>query len=179
MITFCKSWQVNFQMRLPCTETSESPGAALLEVAGRVENPLRLELSDIRNMESEEFQDLFIVCGTGTPVDTIKRCKGVLIEKIIQKANVIKADHNDTKKMYIVATALDGYQVVFSWQEIFNTLIGGGVAVLIERDGKPLCETADRIDLISSQDYYAGSRYVRDLRMIEICMVASSDVQHR
>lgn len=45
-----------------------------------------------------------------------------------------------------------------------NTAIGGGVAVLTERDGRPLGETRNRIDLISAQDYYVGSRYVRDLR---------------
>ncbi|MBI5591715.1 MAG: sulfite oxidase-like oxidoreductase [Deltaproteobacteria bacterium] len=151
-------------------ELPNSPETIALRVTGRVGNPLMLGMTDIRDMESEEFQDLFIVCGTGTPKDCIQRCRGVLIEKIIQKADVLKEGHNDTKKMFIVATADDGYKVVFSWQEIFNTAIGGGVAVLTERDGLPLGETRDRIDLISSQDYYAGSRYVRDLRYIEVLL---------
>jgi len=107
----------------------------VLRVTGRVGKPLMLTMADIRSMETEEFRDVFIVCGTGTPRDTIKGCKGV-----------------------------------FSWQEIFNTAIGGGVAVLTERDGKPLDETRDRIDLISTQDYFAGSRYVRDLRQIEVIL---------
>ncbi len=141
-----------------------------LQVTGRVGNPLMLSMAEIRDMEAEEFQDLFIVCGTGEPRDNIQRCRGVLIEKIIQKADVLKAEHNDSKKMIIIATADDGYKVVFSWQEIFNTATGGGVAVLTERDGRPLDETRDRIDLVSAQDYYAGSRYVRDLRHIEVLL---------
>ncbi len=142
----------------------------VLRVTGRVGKPLMLTMADIRSMETEEFRDVFIVCGTGTPRDTIKGCKGVLIEKILQKADVLKEEHNDTKKMFLVAEADDGFKVVFSWQEIFNTAIGGGVAVLTERDGKPLDETRDRIDLISTQDYFAGSRYVRDLRQIEVIL---------
>ena len=151
-------------------ELSEPGKNIVLRVTGRVSNPLMLNMAEIRDMEGEEFRDLFIVCGTGTPKDNIQRCRGVLIEKIIQKADVLKEEHNDTKKMFIVATADDGYKVVFSWQEIFNTATGGGVAVLTERDGLPLGETRDRIDLISAQDYYAGSRYVRDLRHIEVLL---------
>jgi len=142
-----------------------------LRVTGKVEKPLMLSMAAILDMESEGFQNIFIVCGSGEPRDSIQECRGVLIEKILQKADVLKEEHNDTKKMFIVAKADDGYKVVFSWQEIFNTVIGGGVAVLTERDGRPLSETRDRIDLISAQDYYAGSRYVRDLRQIEVLLL--------
>nr|NJM04164.1 sulfite oxidase-like oxidoreductase [Desulfobacula sp.] len=142
----------------------------ILRVTGRVAKPLVLSMADILAMETEEFQDLFIVCGTGEPRDTIRQCRGVLMEKIIQKAEVLKGEHNDTKKMAVVASAADGYKVVFSWQEIFNTPIGGGVAVLTEKDGAPLEEKQDRIDLISAQDYFAGSRYVRDLKQIEVVL---------
>ena len=142
----------------------------ILRVTGRVVTPLVLSMVNILAMETEEFQDLFIVCGTGEPRDTIRHCRGVLMEKIIQKADILKGEHNDTKKMFIVATAADGFKVVFSWQEIFNTPIGGGVAVLTEKDGSPLEETRNRIDLISAQDYFAGSRYVRDLKQIEVVL---------
>lgn len=150
----------------------ENPDEISIQVIGRVASPQELTLADLREMESEEFKDLFIVCGTGTPRDTIGSCRGVLIEKIIQKADVIREDHNDTKKTVIVATASDGYKVVFSWQEVFNTVIGGGVAVLTERDGRPLDETRDRMDLISTHDYYAGSRFVRDVRQIEVRLLS-------
>ena len=142
----------------------------ILRVTGRVVTPLVLNMADILAMETEEFKDLFIVCGTGEPRDTIRHCRGVLMEKIIQKADILKGEHNDTKKMFIVATAADGFKVVFSWQEIFNTPIGGGVAVLTEKDGSPLEKKRNRIDLISAQDYFAGSRYVRDLKQIEVVL---------
>jgi hypothetical protein len=156
------------------TETTEVPAmsfkAEILRLTGRVVKPLVLSMADILAMETEEFQDLFIICGTGDPVDTIRHCRGVLLEKIIQNAEVLKGEHNDTKKMFIVASAADGYKVVFSWQEIFNTPIGGGVAVLTEKDGRFLDEKQDRVDLISAQDYFAGSRYVKDLRQIEVVL---------
>lgn len=147
---------------------SLDPASRGIIVRGRVPHPVRFAMEDLRAMEGEEFRDLFLVCGTGEPRSTIESCRGVLIEKVIQQANVDKGEHNDTKRMYIVATAADGYQVVFSWQEIFNTPGGGGVALLLEKDGQPLDDSGDRIDLVSAGDYFAGSRYVRDLRFIEV-----------
>ena len=161
---------MNIQAMVTENSLSEYPDGTTLRVSGRVGSPLSLSMADILSMEMEEFQNLFIVCGAGDPKDNIRHCRGVLIEKVLQKADVLKGEHNDTKKMFIVASASDGYKVVFSWQEIFNTVIGGGVAVLTERDGKPLEEGGGRLDLISTLDYYAGSRYVKNLRNIEVVL---------
>ena len=95
----------------------------------------------------------------------------MLLEKILGMADVIKAEHNDTKKMFIVVSAHDGYKTVFSWQEIFNTAVGGGVMVLLERDGKPLDGDRGKLELISAEDYFTGSRYVRGLKDIEVVLV--------
>lgn len=72
--------------------------------------------------------------------------------------------------MSIVASASDGYKVVLSWQEILKTPIGGGVMILIEKDGKSLCGEHGRLELISVQDYFAGTRYVKGLENIEVIL---------
>jgi len=81
-------------------------------------------------MGTEEVTDLPIFCSSGTPKGTIGRLKGVLLENLIRMADVIREADNDTKHMFIVASADDGYKAVFSWQEIFNTPIGGGVMIV-------------------------------------------------
>ncbi len=140
-----------------------------LRITGRVKEELVLSIEELCGMETEEAKDIAVNCGEGTPVGRIESCRGVLLENVIGKAAVLKEDHNDTKKMFIVASASDGYKAVFSWQEIFNTPIGGGVMVLIERDGKSFC--AGGLALISLQDYFSGPRYVRSLETIEVLMV--------
>jgi hypothetical protein len=74
-------------------------------------------------------------------------------------------------KMFLVASADDGYRVVFSWQEIFISPVGGGVLIFLEKDGKPLDQERKRVDLISAQDYFMGSRYVKGLTNMEMAMV--------
>ncbi len=140
-----------------------------LRVTGRVKAPLVLSIEELCGMETEEARDIAVNCGEGTPVGRIESCRGVLLENVIGRAAVLKEDHNDTKKMYIVASASDGYKAVFSWQEIFNTQIGGGVMVLIERDEKSL--GAGGLELISLEDYFSGPRYVKGLETIEVLMV--------
>ena len=128
-------------------------------------------MEELCKMESEVLEDLFVVCGSGDPRGSIGSCRGVLLEDLIRKADVIKEEHDDTKKMFLVASASDGYKVVFSWQEIFNSPVGGGVLILFEKDGKPLDRERKRVDLISAQDMFMGSRYVKGLTNIEVAMV--------
>ena len=151
-------------------EHPEPAEANSLRVVGRVRQPLVLSMEELRGMDSEEVLDLPIICGTGTPKGRISRCRGVLLENVIGKAEVIKNEDNDTKKMFIVAWARDGYKVVFSWQEIFNTSVGGGVMIVIEKDGESLCAEDGRLDLISAEDYFTGSRYVKGLENIELML---------
>ncbi len=141
-------------------------------VTGRVKHPLILHISELCTMDAEDVRDLQIICGSGDPKGRIAHCRGVFLENVIRRAEVITEEDNDTKKMFVAVTAGDGYKVVFSWQEIFNTPIGEGVMLLIEKDGKPLCGEHDRLDLISAQDYFTGSRYVKGVEKIEIILAA-------
>ena len=152
-------------------ETPDLSGNGSIRVTGRVAKPVTFHMNELRAMEIDDMEDLFVICGSGTPKGRIGSCRGVLLENIIRRADVLKEDHNDTKRMFIVASAHDGHHVVFSWQEIFNTEVGGGVMVLLEKEGKPLDETRDRLDLISARDFYMGSRYVKDLKGIEVVLV--------
>jgi len=146
-------------------------GNGAIRITGRVAQPLLLEMKELRSMNTEEVTDLPVICGSGTPKGRIRSCRGVLLEEVIRKAEVIKEEHNDTKKMLFIVSARDGFKVVFSWQEIFNTPIGGGVMILVERDGESLVEEAGRLELISAEDYYTGSRYVKGLSTIEVVLV--------
>ena len=143
-----------------------------LTVTGRVKRPFMLPFSELCRMEAREVEDLQIICGSGDPKGRIAHCRGVVLEDVIRRAEVITEEDNDTKRMFVVVTAGDGYKVVFSWQEIFNTPIGDGVILLIEKNGIPLRGGHDRLDLVSSEDYFTGSRYVKGVEKIEITLAA-------
>ncbi len=142
-----------------------------VRIFGRVRRPVVFGSEELRRMAFEELNDLPIFCGTGDPKGRIASCKGVLLENVIRMAEVIREEDNDTKKTFIVLSTEDGYKTVFSWQEIFNTSVGGGVMVLFEKDGRPLSAKNGGLALVSAEDYFTGSRYVKRLASIEIRLI--------
>ncbi len=139
-----------------------------LAVAGAVENRLLLTVDDLKALPSREMGSLPIVCQSGATTSTIQSLKGVLLRDVLEKAVLVLKDHNDAKKMAVIATASDGYKVVFSWSEIFNSPLAEGILVFYERDGRPLDEAEGRIALISAKDTRTGPRHVKWLSGVEV-----------
>ena len=140
-------------------------------ISGRVAAPILFGIENLHAMDPVETEDLPLHCGSGEPKGRLGHCRGVLLSDVINTTNVLITDHNDTKKMFIIASSSDGYKTVFSWQEIFNTSVGDGVMVLLERDGRPLYDGGGPVDLLSARDHLSGPRYVKQLSNIEIIMV--------
>ncbi|MFV0439578.1 MAG: sulfite oxidase-like oxidoreductase [Desulfopila sp.] len=157
----------------PCdTGRQKEDRAHSLRICGRVATPLQIDRAVLQTMDTIEANNLRLICGSGEPRETISHLSGVLLSDVINMAEVVIEDHNDTKKMYIIAASPDGYKAVFSWQEIFNSSVGEGVMIVLERDGKQLYQQGNAVDLVSSHDFLTGPRYVRQLESIEIVMVA-------
>lgn len=141
------------------------------EVSGRVSAPVRFDRDRLLAMDQAEVHDILLACGSGDPKGRLTQCRGVLLSDVINQVEVIATGHNDTKKMFIVAEADDGYKTVFSWQEIFNTTVGEGVMVLLERNNRPVHGDSGAVDLISTRDHLSGPRFVKRLARIVIRML--------
>ena len=71
----------------------------------------------------------------------------------------------DLRKSNVVASASDGYEVVFSWAELFISPVGDNVFVVYERDGAPLADDEGRIALVTPGDR-GPARHVKWLRTL-------------
>lgn len=154
-------------MTLECTTKSN---AASFRIVGRVTSPLSIPIETLHAMDCLELADLPMICGSGEPKGRIGQCRGVLLAEVINHAEVVVKEHNDTKKMFVVAASDDGYKAVFSWQEIFNSPNGDGILVVLEKDGHLLYDGRGEVDLLSAHDHLTGPRYVRQLKTVEIVM---------
>lgn len=139
-----------------------------LRISGAVEQSLALTVEELRKFPLHDNGDVALVCQTGANVGKVEPFKGVRLVDILTHAVIIAPHHNDVKKMAIIAKASDGYQVVFSWTELFNSPIGDGVMVLFEKEGQPLKDDQGRIALISTKDTRTGPRHVKWLQEIEV-----------
>jgi len=143
----------------------------LFRVTGRVHQEKDFSLADLCSMDSISTSAQLLACGDGEPRGVLNGCQGVLLTDIINKTEVVNNEHNDTKKMFLVVSAIDGYCTVFSWQELFNTSVGEGVMVILEKEGQKVYEKHGCVDLFSANDFLTGPRYVKKLAQIEIIMV--------
>lgn len=157
----------------PAIKPSTTPTPAdlvtdTLTVSGTVEHNLKLSVADLRTFRLQPAVRVSLGHGASNKSGWKVSVKGILLTDILDRATVVTHNHNDVKKTVIVATASDGYKVVFSWSELFNSPLGDGVLVYFEKDGKPLGDDEGRIAMISTKDTHTGPRHVKWLNGIEV-----------
>ncbi|MES2125667.1 MAG: sulfite oxidase-like oxidoreductase [Pseudomonadota bacterium] len=139
-----------------------------ITINGSVAHTLVLRADDLRKYPPQQLEELPLISATGNDKGKLTRVKGVRLRALLEYASILTRDADTVKKLAIIATATDGYKVVFSWSELFNTAVGDGVLVLFERDGKALGEEEGLFALISAKDMRTGPRYVRSLLTVEV-----------
>jgi DMSO/TMAO reductase YedYZ molybdopterin-dependent catalytic subunit len=127
-----------------------------LEVTGLVSRGLSLSVEDLRALAKRRGPAE--AGGYG----------GILLAELLREAVISEDARHALRRTYVVASASDGYQAVFSWGELFNTAVGRGVLVAYERDGAPLREGEGRFALVSLADERAGPRHVKWLTRVDV-----------
>ena len=125
---------------------SAADSAVLLRVEGAVKTPLALTAEDLNQMPRSTAP--FERDGETNTYE------GVLLYDILVKAGVPFGKEMPGKPMasYILATASDGYQVVFALPEIDPVFAGARVLVANKRDGGALLGVQKPLQLIAPQD---------------------------
>lgn len=102
------------------------------------------------------------------PRKTIRHIKAVLLKDIIDKVVIDVESPKLLSEFYITCIASDNYKVVLSWNELYNSIIGESILIIIEADGKKAEQLTDRIAMLSAADRATGRRYVKGLQKIII-----------
>ena len=146
-----------------------------LTVRGSVERETVFSINDLKRLPVQRVEDVRSVrdaSGAAPASETARRYVGCLLRDVIERAKPQEKRRLDFRKSVVIATASDGYRVVFSWAEIYLTPIGDGVLVVYERDGAPLADDEGKIALVSLKDSRPGPRHVKWLQSIELRTIA-------
>jgi hypothetical protein len=97
--------------------------------------------------------------------------EGVALAEILERAGAPlgAALRGNNLASYVLATARDGYQVVFSLAEIDPAFTKNGVIVADTADGKPLFDYQGPLRIVAPRD----SRPARSVRMLQRLDVAT------
>jgi DMSO/TMAO reductase YedYZ molybdopterin-dependent catalytic subunit len=139
---------------------AQTPGAApALKIGGEVTTPLSLSLADLKKMPR---QTLKVVNPHSKKRETYQ---GVSLQELLHRAGVPQGEKLRGKAMstYVLATAADGYRVVFSLAELDSGFLDSDVIVADTLDGAPLGPNEGPLKLVAPRD----KRPARWIRMVK------------
>ena len=135
-----------------------------LVVAGDVAKPLSLGPAELKALPRARVE---VKAEDGS----VRRYEGVAASELMKLAGVTLGQmRGDTTSSYVVATAADGYQVVFALAELDPAFTASEILVADTLDGRPFPAGQGPLRLIAPKDLRA-TRSVRMLQRIDVVRV--------
>jgi DMSO/TMAO reductase YedYZ molybdopterin-dependent catalytic subunit len=128
-----------------------------LTVAGDVSSPLKISPADLKTMPRTSVT----VMAEGRET----RYEGVLVGELLKRAGAPLGRElsGGALATYVVASASDGYQAVFSLAELDPAFTSNDIIIADTTDGKPLLENQGPLRIVAPHD----KRLARSVRMLQ------------
>ena len=137
-------------------------------IFGEVKASVTIQIGDLSKWKSVGIGDVIINNHLGEKKSESKGLKGVLLKDILSSVEINSESPKVLSEYYFVCKANDGYTVVYSWNELFNTATGDSAYIVTEKEGKSTSSMDDSILMISPKDFKTGRRHVKALAAIEV-----------
>ena len=143
---------------------SAQEAAPSIQVSGAVKQPLTLTADDLAKMPRASVKTM------NNGMETVY--EGVWLYEVLKRAGVPQGEALRGKALasYVLASAQDGYQVVFSLGELDPAFIDNEILLADTANGKPLFGAQGRFRLVVPKDK-PGARSVRMLNKLEVVQV--------
>jgi DMSO/TMAO reductase YedYZ molybdopterin-dependent catalytic subunit len=140
---------------------------AAVSLEGDFERPMSMTLDQLRRWADVLADPFDLRCFTTNRfIRSVDRYRGVLLKDLILRAGLRAEPPGLFKRTVFIAEARDGYRVVFSWHELFNTPVGERVIVASECGGRPIDRADGAPILFSGADTLPAPRHVKQLTRI-------------
>jgi hypothetical protein len=139
-----------------------------LRVFGLIDSTITVSFSKLCEEPKIDIGDFTITNHAGEFRKKYTQVKGISLLNVLEKIHILSPSPKELSEFYFVFKGSDGYAVVFSWNEIFNTDIGKSVFIVTEINAKNQTESPERVLLISTKDFKTGRRHVKGLYSIEV-----------
>lgn len=136
-------------------------------VSGDIKNEKTISVSDFSQWKEKTIGDVTITNHLGEVKGVARAMKGVLLKEVLQFFELKAESPKVFSEWFIVCRATDGYKVVYSWNELFNTKLGESIYLVTEKEGKRASNMSESVLMISTEDFKTGRRFVKSLQSIE------------
>ena len=139
-----------------------------LKIEGKIKAEKTFTIAELDSFPKMTIPDQTLYNHKGEEKGTVKNMKGVLLKTLLAYIQFDYEKPKELNEFYFVFIATDGYKVVFSWNEIYNTDTGNHFYIVTEMDGKKMKDLDQSILFISTADLKSGRRYIKALAKIEV-----------
>jgi hypothetical protein len=139
-----------------------------IQIGGWVRQPLALDATRLDGYDPMLVSDFVVVCTFDGAHGGPRRLRGVPLRALVQAAQPAFGQRTDFKRVAIVAESREGYRALFSWNEIFNSVVGDGVIVAWDAPTALLPAPMGPYALASLYDRATGPRFVQRLAKVEL-----------
>jgi DMSO/TMAO reductase YedYZ molybdopterin-dependent catalytic subunit len=147
---------------LASTGTAQTASQSFITVEGEVLKPLKLFIEDVEKYPATEVrakdrdgkEHIF----KGTLLSVVLDSAGVTLGKELRGENLVK---------YVLVTAADNYQVLYSLPEIDPEFTSNTILLATHVDGKPLPKGEGLFRLVNPSDK-KPARWIREITSIKV-----------
>lgn len=137
-------------------------------ITGKVFKEKTITIHTLAQQNARPIGNVAIINHLGAVKGIAKNMKGVLLKELLDSNCFAEPVPRKLSEFYITCIASDGYKVVFSWNELFNTETGNHTFIVTEKEGKQLSDMNERILLVVPTDQKTGRRFVKGVNKIVI-----------
>ena len=137
-------------------------------ITGKIKAEQKLMFADLQKFTIHSIEDVIITNHLGDVKGTARDMKGVLLRDVLKQLELDTDNPKLFSEYYFVCKAADGYKVVYSWNELFNTSTGETAYIVLDKDKQSMANSEDNILMVSAKDLRTGRRYVKNLETIYV-----------
>ncbi|MDR3696570.1 molybdopterin-binding protein [Mucilaginibacter sp.] len=140
-------------------------------ISGKVKNSSTITLDSLNSYPVKVIGDIKVTNHLGEFKHEDDQLKGVLLKDILSHTVLDAGSPKLYSRFYFTCKGNDGYAVVYSWNELFNTEVGNHVFIIMEKNGIEVDKMPESIQMTSASDFKTGRRYLHNLEKIVVGQV--------
>ena len=144
------------------------PSTSSFQVTGEVEKSVTFGYADLNKLKIHNIGTITITNHLGEKKSDVKGLKGVLLKDVLQDVKISSPGPKQLSEYFFTCKSVDGYTVVYSWNELFNNPAGEKIFLVTEKEGKQIEALPESILMVSPADYKTGRRYLKSLQSISV-----------
>ena len=144
------------------------PATDSFSIRGKVKSEFTFNVRDAGQYTAHTLDSLVIYNHLHQPKKTVRKLSGILLKDVLDKAGLAETNTKLMSGYYFTCVASDGYKIVFSWNELYNSPAGSQIWVVTEANGRAGVAMPDRVLLVAAGDINTGRRYLKGLKEIRV-----------